>query len=148
LDSLDWIALSLALLSGILMAVQGALNAVLSKFIGLAETTFMINFIGTVVLLAPLFLFKIGKINLQILSQAPWYTYLSGVIIVFIVYLVASSIGKVGAANATTAIIVGQIITAVVIDHLGLFGLQRIPWEWNQAIGVVLLAFGAHFMLK
>ena len=60
-NNLDWIALLLAMLSGILMAIQGAFNTALSKTIGLVETTFMVNLIGVVILVAP--------------SATPWWLY-------------------------------------------------------------------------
>lgn len=82
------------------------------------------------------------------LSQAPWYTYLGGVISVFIIYLVAASIPKIGAANATTAIIVGQVTMAVIIDHLGLFGLQADAFTYRQGVGIILLAVGAKLLLR
>ncbi|MEN6412621.1 MAG: DMT family transporter [Veillonellales bacterium] len=141
-------ALVLALISGILMAVQGSLNSALSKVIGLLETTFVVHIIGTVLLMMVLFIGRMGKGNLGALPQAPWYTYLGGVISVFIIYLVAASIPKVGVANATTAIIVGQVLMAVLIDHFGGFGLERIPCGWNQAAGLLLLAIGARLLLK
>jgi transporter family-2 protein len=66
----------------------------------------------------------------------------------FIIYLVAASIPAVGVCNATTAIIVGQVLTAVIIDHFGGFGLNRVPCSWNQLAGVALLAVGAKMLLR
>ncbi|CUH96174.1 putative membrane protein [Propionispora sp. 2/2-37] len=141
-------ALGLALLSGILMAVQGSLNAALSKVIGLMETTFIVHLIGTVLLIVILFLLKLGRGNLYALTDAPWYAYLGGVISIFIIYLVAASIPQAGMANATTAIIVGQVLTAIIIDHLGAFGMEQASWEWNDLAGLALLAIGAYLLLK
>jgi transporter family-2 protein len=140
--------LILALVSGILMAIQGTLNAALSKVIGLLEATFVVHITGTVVVLLLLFVFRMGKGNLAAISGAPWYAYFGGLIGVFIIYLVAASIPSVGAANATTAIIVGQVLTAVIIDHFGAFGLARLSCGWNQVLGLVLLAIGAKLLLK
>ncbi|WP_378957079.1 DMT family transporter [Pelosinus sp. sgz500959] len=142
------LALLLALLSGVLMAVQGSLNTALSKVVGLLETTFVVHLTGTAILLILLFILRMGKGNLYALSEAPWYTYLGGVIGVGIIYLVAASIPEVGVANATTAIIIGQVITAIIIDHLGAFGLDRISYGWNQIVGLVLLVIGAKLLLK
>ncbi|SEO78639.1 DMT family transporter [Propionispora vibrioides] len=144
----NMLALLLALLSGIFMAIQGSLNAALSKVIGLIETTFVVHFIGTVILLLLLFVFKMGKGSLAAMPEAPWYVYLGGVISVFIIYLVAASIPKVGMANATTAIIVGQVLTAIIIDHYGGFGLEHMAWEWNDLAGLFLLTVGAYLLLK
>jgi transporter family-2 protein len=138
----------LAVVSGILMAVQGSLNAALSKVIGLLEATFIVHITGTIVVLLLLFVFKLGKGNLAVISQAPWYAYLGGLAGVFIIYLVAASIPNAGVANATTAIIVGQVLTAVLIDHFGAFGLTRVACSWNQIVGLVLLSIGAKLLLK
>ena len=140
--------LLLALVSGVLMAVQGSVNTALSKVVGLWEATFVVHAVGTLVLLVVLFVLKMGRGDFGGLSQAPWYSYLGGVISVFIIYLVAASIPRVGVANATTAIIVGQVLTAVIIDHFGGFGLQKIPCGWNQVAGLALLAIGARLLLK
>lgn len=142
------VSLLLAMLSGILMALQGSLNASLSKIIGLLETTFVVHVIGAFILAALLFAFKMGKGDLSLWQGAPWYTYLGGVISVFIIYLVAASIPSIGVCNATTAIIVGQVLTAVAIDYFGLFGLAKAGFAWQQLLGVALLAAGAKLLLK
>jgi len=141
-------ALVLALVSGVLMAVQGSLNSALSKVIGLLETTFFVHLSGTIILVVLLFVFKMGKGNLMVMSQAPWYSYFGGAVGVFIIYLVAASIPSVGVANATTAIIVGQVLTAIIIDHFGSFGLNRIHFGWEQLLGLIFLAAGAKLLLK
>lgn len=140
--------LGTALISGILMAVQGSLNSVLSKATGVIEATFIVHITGTVVLAVALFIFGIGKGALYPLPDVPWYIYLGGIIGVFIVYLVAVSIPEVGVSNATTAIIVGQVFTALVIDHYGAFGLAASPFGSQQVIGLILLAIGAKLLLK
>lgn len=141
-------ALALALTSGVLMAVQGSLNTALSKAIGLLEATFVVHITGTAGVMVVLFLFKLGKGNLAAWSTAPWYAYLGGLVGVAIIYLVAASIPQVGMANATTAIIVGQVLTAIAIDHFGGFGLDRAPCTWGQLAGLVLLAIGAKMLLR
>lgn len=140
--------LLLALISGVLMAVQGSLNTALAKVMGLWETTFVVHVTGTLVLAVVLFAHRFGRGETVAFFQAPWYAYLGGVVGVFIIYLVAASIPRVGVANATTAIIVGQVLTAVAIDQLGAFGLAKTPCSWNQAAGLVFLAVGAKLLLK
>ena len=137
-----------AFISGVLMAVQGSLNAVLSKATGVVEATFIVHITGTIVLAVALFIFSIGKGKLYPLADVPWYIYLGGILGVFIVYLVAVSIPAVGVSNATTAIIVGQVFTALLIDHFGVFGLAASPFGSQQVIGLFLLAIGAKLLLK
>ena len=141
-------SLLVAALSGVLMAVQGSLNTALSKAIGLMEMAFVVNVTGAVALAATLFLFGMGKGSLDMISSAPWYSFLGGIIGVAIIYLVAASIPAVGMCNATTAIIVGQVLTAVLIDYCGAFGLQKYHVGWEQFAGGGLLALGAKLLMR
>ena len=142
------IALLIALISGIAMAMQGALNSSLSKKVGLWEATFIVHLIATLILVLIIFIFRQGKGDFGQIGQVPWYIYLGGLLGVVITYTVVISIPRLGAAVATTAIIVGQVSAACLIDHLGLFGLKQIDFVWSKAVGILLLAAGARFMLN
>lgn len=141
------VPLLIGLVAGISMALQGSLNTVLSKIIGLLEANFVVHVIGAVVLVV-LLLFRLGQGDLTRMGDAPWYSYLGGLLSAVIIYTVMASISKLGVAVATTAIIVGQVSTALIIDHFGLFGLREIPFTWWKLAGVILLATGAKLMLN
>ena len=138
--------LGLAAVAGLAMAIQGSLNAALSKVIGLFPATLVVHIIGTV-LTAATVIFHVGSGNLAKIAAAPWYTYLGGVLNVLIIAGVAVTIPRLGVASATTAIIVGQVLTALCIDHLGCFGLERVPFTWTKLLGLALLAAGAWLLL-
>jgi transporter family-2 protein len=142
------LSLLLALTAGITMAFQGSLNAVLSKAVGLLEATFVVHLVGTITIVMTLLLLRLGKNGLVQIGQAPWYAMLGGVLSVVIIYTVVASISKLGVATATTAIIVGQVSAAVLIDHFGMFGLRQIPFTWWKLVGITLLATGAKLMLN
>jgi bacterial/archaeal transporter family-2 protein len=141
------IALLVALLAGLTMALQGSINSLLGKVVGLLEATFVVHLIGTLTVVLCLFLMRWGQGSLSKLTEAPWYSLAGGVLGVIIVYGVVFSIPKLGVAVATTAIIVGQVSTALAIDHFGLFGLERIPFSLVKGAGLLLLAAGARLML-
>lgn len=141
------LALLIAMFSGITMALQGSLNSALGKVIGLWETTLVVHVLGSILVAVLVFAFKMGDGNLGNCFKAPWYTYLGAVLSIIIIYSVARSIPVAGVAAATTAIIVGQVLTASIIDHLGLFGLQRVPFSWYRVAGTMLMASGAWLML-
>jgi transporter family-2 protein len=141
------IALLLAAIAGVSMAVQGSINTGLGKIVGLLEATFIVHIVGIVTAALALYVLKFGRGDLGKFQEAPWYLYLGGVLGVIILYTVVASISRVGVATATTAIIVGQVSTAVLIDHFGFFGLDRIPFSWYKVAGVALLAVGARLML-
>jgi len=142
------LALIIAAVSGLTMALQGTLNAALGKVVGLWETTFIVHAVGTLLVGVLVFVCRLGVCDLGKWTGATWYTYLGGVLSVLIIYMVARSLPVAGVAPATTAIILGQVLTAGIIDHLGLFGMERIPFNWSNAAGTLLLAGGAFLLLK
>ncbi|HEX3030710.1 MAG TPA: DMT family transporter [Bacillota bacterium] len=142
--------LLVAAISGVAMAIQGTLNSALGKVIGLFEATLVVHVIGAVLVAVLLFGFRVGQghSGLGAYTLGPWYNYLGGILSVAIIYLVAVSIPRLGVCNATTAIIVGQVLAACLIDHLGLFGVKKLPMGIYQILGLGLLATGAKLLLK
>ena len=129
-----------------MMALQGSINSALGKKIGLTETTFIVHASAAIILLIIL-LIKRNKLDGQLLQNVPWYLYLGGIMGIVITYTVVYSIPKLGVAVATTAIITAQVLTASLIDHLGIFGLEQISFTWIKFLGIILLAIGARLLL-
>ena len=146
---IKWLSLPivLAAISGAAMALQGTLNSQLSQKTSLLSSTLVVHIIGTVVALTAVLIWK-APIFQHKWTEVPWYLYLGGVLSVVIIALVALSISKIGVSNATTAIIIGQVGLAVIIDHLGLLGVQRIPWNPWQVLGLILFASGAKLLIR
>lgn len=143
----DIFALLVAAVAGIAMAIQGSLNTALGKIVGTLEATFIVHVVGLAAIVTALYLFRWGSGNLALLKEAPWYTFLGGVLGVLIVFGVLLSIPRTGVANATTAIIIGQLLTALLIDHCGFFGLEKMPFTLWKGLGLAMLASGGYLML-
>lgn len=140
--------LLLAAAAGMFMAVQGTLNSRLGKVIGLPRTTLLVQILGGIAAaLLLLYPWRRGG-SFARLGQAPWYTLMGGPLGVAIVFLVAAGITKVGAGLATTSIIVAQLLTAYLIDHYGLFGVDRLPFCLWKAVGIALIAAGGWLLLR
>ncbi|NLW06768.1 MAG: EamA-like transporter family protein, partial [Clostridia bacterium] len=80
-----WLALLIALVSGIAMAVQGAVNSALGKIIGLLQAALVVHFSAALVIIFLLF-FPLSEGSLGKIWHAPWYLWLGGLIGVFITY--------------------------------------------------------------
>lgn len=146
--TLEIFPLAIAALAGVIMAVQGTINSALGKVIGLWEATFVSHLVGLLLVTFLLFVCRLGKGGLANFMQAPWYTYIGGILSVLIVYGVVSTIPKLGVAPATTAILVGQIFTAGLMDHFGFFGMEKIPFSFWDALGMLMMAGGAWLILR
>lgn len=144
---MNWLYLGIAALSGAAMAVQGTFNAALGKVLGLWQSTLVVHIIGTITVLLIILVLGVSFGSYGKAGQVPWWAYLGGVLSVIIIYAVARSIPQIGVGNATTAIIVAQVSTAVLIDCLGLFGMKQIHFQWIDLLGIVLLAVGARILL-
>ena len=145
----DMFFLLIAFLAGVAMAGQGTMNSALGKAIGLSESTFVVHLTATLAMAAVLIL-GLGDGNWSNYDSIPWYYYFGGLIGVGITYGVVISIAKLGAAIATTSIfpsIICQVLTACLLDHFGIFGLEKSPLSWLKLLGVGLLALGAKLLL-
>ena len=142
-----WLYLLIAAGAGVLMALQGSLNGALSKIIGTLEGSFAVHLLGLVTVALLLFVCGLGRGDLSRAGEAPWYLYLGGLLNAAIVCGVMLAVGRVGAGRATTAIISGQLTTALLVDQFGLFGLARQSFTWGRGAGLVLMAAAAWLLL-
>lgn len=136
------------MIAGSAMAIQGTMNSVLGKIIGIWESTLMVHIIGLVTVVAVIVIMGNGFQGLGKLGQAPWYVYLGGILNVLIIFGVVKAMPKIGVGNATTGIIFAQILTAVLIDKFGFLGVEKIPFRWLDILGIGLLAIGTRILLK
>ncbi len=144
---MNWLYLILAAVSGSAMALQGTFNAALGKIIGLWESTLLVHVIGSFAALIIMLFIGVGFNNYAKMTSVPWWALLGGVLNVIIIYLVVRTIPQIGVGNATTAIIVAQILTAVLVDSLGLFGMKKFEFHYLDLLGIALLAVGARILL-
>ena len=144
---MNWLYLLLAAVSGAAMALQGTFNAALGKIIGVWESTLLVHVIGSLAALIIILVLGVGFSNYAKITSVPWYAFLGGILNVIIIYLVVRTIPQIGVGNATTAIIVAQILTAVLVDNLGLFGMKKFEFQYLDLLGIALLAVGARILL-
>ena len=65
-----------------------------------------------------------------------------GVIGAFITYTVIKGISDLGPAYATMFILLAQLVVSYLIEVFGLFGTERVSFEWIKFIGVALMISG------
>jgi transporter family-2 protein len=135
-------------IAGALMAVQGGLNSLLAKTIGLLDTTFSVHLLATLSLLPFIIYHWLTSATWDRIIKVPWYLWLGGPIGIAITYGVAVSFPRLGAGRATTSIIVCQLITAFSLDHFGFLDLPVRPLRVTHLIGVLLLGIAVHLLWK
>lgn len=131
----------IALLSGALMSVQGVFNTQVTKTTGMWVSNAWVQL--TAFLFCATAWFLAGRDNVMTIAKVePKYVLLGGVIGAGITWTVIKSMEQLGPAKAVLLIVISQLIIAYVIELLGLFGVEKQPFEWRRVIGMIIALVG------
>jgi len=141
LDVVLWGAL--AVIVGALIPVQAATNAAMSRVIGsVAITSLALFAIGFVVVAVWAIVIRVPLPSLETLRRVPAYGWFGGFIVASYVISITFLAPRLGVGNAIRLVVTGQIVAAVIIDHVGAFGAVVQRLTMGRAIGVVLMIIG------
>lgn len=143
------LAVLITVAAGGAVAAQAPANNVISHRIGdLGAVT--VNFVaGTVIVLFVAFVFGGGfQIDHSVPSPAWYYWLLGGTGGVLIVLATLVAVRELGAGGVTAAVIAGQLSLSVVLDRLGVLGLDERAITWQKLLGIALLAAGTVLIVQ
>jgi transporter family-2 protein len=139
----------LTVLVGCLVAVQGAINAQLGKELTHPLQAAFISFLaGTLVLALALAFSKFGFPTLNQLTSVHPKLLVGGVFGAIFVTSTILFIPKIGVANVLIAAVTGQMFLSLILDHFGLFGLDKQPVSLARISGVLLVILGLALVTK
>lgn len=132
---------------GGLIALQAPINSHLGKATGTFAAALISFGIGTAILLTIVIvtgnvgdLSGVGDVRAQYL--------LGGALGAAYVTTVLLTVRTLGAGGVTAATVAGQLTTAMVIDRLGILGLEKTPITVARIIGVLLLFAGTVLVIR
>ncbi|WP_461811673.1 DMT family transporter [Faecalimonas sp.] len=131
----------IALLSGALMSVQGVFNTQVTKVTGMWVSNAWVQLSAFLFCLVA-WIFSGRDSVVTIAKVEPKYMLLGGVIGAGITWTVIKSMEKLGPAKAVLIIVISQLLIAYVIEVLGLFGVEKQPFEWRKVIGMIIALIG------
>ena len=129
------IGIFIARLSGALMSVQGVFNTQVTKSTSMWVSNSWVQFSAFIICIVAWF-FCDRKSFGGILQVEPKYMLLGGVIGAFITYTVIKSMEALGPAQAVMLIVVSQLLIAYLIEVFGMFGVEKVPFEWRRLLGM------------
>jgi len=138
-----WTAITIAMIAGAALSLQAPINAVLAKGTGHPLWAAAISF--GVGLIALLMVGAASRTPLPMLSTTgalPWWAWVGGMMGAFYVASAIFVIPKLGAGTLVALVVAGQMLTALLLDHFGAFGLQEQGVTIWRAAGAVLLVAG------
>ncbi len=131
----------IALISGALMSIQGVFNTQVTKSSGIWAASAFVQFTALLVCVGAWACTERGNL-MKVFEVQPKYMLLGGVLGAFITYTVIKSMESLGPAKAVLLIVVAQLLVAYIIELIGMFGVEKQPWEWRKAIGMLLAIVG------
>lgn len=137
----------IALISGALMSVQGVFNTGVTKGSSMWAANSWVQLTAFFVCVITWFI--TGRQNITGMFHIEHkYMLLGGVIGAFITLTVIKSMDALGPAQAVLLIVVSQIIIAYLIEVFGLFGVEKVPFEWKKVIGALVAIVGIFIFHK
>ncbi|MBP6346423.1 DMT family transporter [Neisseriaceae bacterium CLB008] len=135
--------ISVALFAGAVVPFQAASNATLGRVVGHPLlATFISLSVSLVLTLIALVALKVSLPSLSTLSQVPSWAWLGGVAGVIYLSVALILTPKLGVLSFMMAVMAGQLMAAMLLDHFGLMGLNVKPVTLWRLVGLVLVFIG------
>jgi bacterial/archaeal transporter family-2 protein len=136
------------LMAGIGIPLMAALNTQLGNRIGSPAAAATVLFTVAVVAAGIVMLLTSGPAPLRLIPAQPIYLPAAGLFVVFYVLSVTWIAPRFGIGNAIFCVLLGQMISATVIDHFGLFGAVVKPLSLVRASGIGFMVMGVLLIQK
>ena len=127
--------------AGLGVPLLAAINSQLGQFISspiAAVAVMLCVAFSTIVIIAVI----TSNLPIKQISEAPKYLFLAGMLIVFYILSITTIAPKFGVGNAVFFVLVGQLVSAAIIDHFSLFGSTGSPLTIVRTLGISVMALG------
>jgi bacterial/archaeal transporter family-2 protein len=135
----------LGILAGMLLALQGPINAQLARALGSPIAAAAMSFVAGTIVLTAITLATIQTQGVVIAWRAPpiWMLFAGGCLGAIFVTCALILTPKLGVAATMAFIVAGQLLAGLLIDRLGYFDLAVRELTFGRVAGAVLLVVGA-----
>lgn len=132
----------IAIISGALMSIQGIFNTGVTKETSIWVSSSFVQFTALIVCLIAWFVTGRESGFLELFHIENKYMLLGGAIGAFITFTVIKSIDMIGPAKSAMIIVVSQLIIAYIIELFGIFGVEKVEFEYRKLFGVIIVIVG------
>jgi bacterial/archaeal transporter family-2 protein len=138
------LVIGIGLIGGIAVGIQGPMSGAMSGRLGPISSSFIIH-AGGAILSGILLLLRNGE-NLKDWRAVPTPYLFAGVFGVILYLTFSYTLPRIGVVATTTLLIAAQLGLALLIDHMGWFGVPQHPIDLSRLAGVGLL-LAASFLI-
>lgn len=139
----NYFFLLLAILAGIAMPTQAAVNSKLAASVESPVIAAFISFaVGTIALFAYILFAGVPLTSITASKDAPLVAWIGGFLGAFFVTVMIMVVPRIGIALAFSLAIAGQMLVTLIIDHYGLLGIQEKQISWPRVLGALMITGG------
>ena len=138
--------IALAIAAGAGLAFQAVINSRLRTVLDSALWAATVQVLVGLVMLAAVVAIAREPMPGGSISRVPWWAWTGGLLGSFYVLTAIVTTVPLGAALTVAAIVVGQTLAALVIDHYGWFGLEVQRLSPVRLLGALMLVGGVVLM--
>ncbi|MFK5980789.1 MAG: DMT family transporter, partial [Rhizobiaceae bacterium] len=125
---------SIAILGGAAVALQGQFMGIMDRKIGTSGALF-VNYASGVFVAGVIILLLQGG-ALRNLVQVPWYALTAGLLGLVIAGSIGFTVPRLGLSAAFTIVVATQFVVALILEHYGFFSEARRPIDLTRLAGV------------
>ncbi|MEL6140873.1 MAG: DMT family transporter [Bacteroidota bacterium] len=135
--------LLMAIIAGVLVPVQSALNAQLGNGVKSSAYAALLSFtVGVIGMTVYCLVAKVDFTQIKAGFQLPWYSWIGGLMGAFFVLTLIVAPPKLGMALTLGITVAAQLIFGLLMDQFGWFGVPKFSINWVKVIGVGLIIGG------
>jgi bacterial/archaeal transporter family-2 protein len=137
------------LVAGAGVAFQATLLSIIGRRVGVLSATTMAAIVGLVgIAVVTLLATRSFHGVAAAFRQPTWLWLIGGGLGIAILAVLTFGRPHLGTFGTIALLIGGQLAASVLIDTLGLFGIDRVPFTLARGVGLVLLVAGAILALR
>jgi len=138
----------LAILTGVALPVQAGVNSQLRGALGHPALAATVSFfVGTVALATYVVAARLA-VPSGAISRTLWWHWSGGLIGAFFIACAIILAPRLGAATLVGAVVAGQMLASLVLDHYGLVGYPQHPLNLWRMAGVALVLAGVFLIQR
>ncbi|MDJ0858551.1 MAG: DMT family transporter [Dinoroseobacter sp.] len=137
-----WLGLGAVALGGAGIATQAPINATLARQAGDPVAAAAISFGVGFMVLSAIVLLRGTVPSPAALAPLPWWAWTGGALGAIYVWAAAWSVSTIGVVSLVAALVLGQLLAALVLDAVGAFGMAAREISLKRIAAVILVAAG------
>lgn len=138
-----------ALIAGVAAALQATLLGILGRQVGVLAATSVGAATGAILVFGANLVANRDMAGIVAGFRQPlWLWLLPGVLGAVVVTTITFAPPRIGVFGTFALLIGGQLLASVLVDSLGLFGVDRVPLSVTRVAGLALVLAGALLVLR